>query len=82
MATDDIYEDDESTLTLFPPGTVIFEPDPIHQVIVQFPDENSAIFFVEWCKQVCINGNKRNAGGDGSGSGDGSDGDDGERYDG
>jgi hypothetical protein len=59
MATDDIHEDDESTLTLFPPNTTIFEPDVIHRVEIQFPDEDSAIFFVEWCKQICINGEKQ-----------------------
>jgi len=49
---DNIYEDDSQTLTIFPPGTVFFEPDGINQVTIQFPDENSAIVFFEWCREL------------------------------
>ena len=59
MATDDIHEDDEQTLMLFPPGTAFFEPDGINRVTIQFPDENSAINFFEFCRQIIINTEKR-----------------------
>jgi hypothetical protein len=59
MAIDDIHEDDEQTLMLFPPGTVFFEPDRIHQVTIQFPDADSAVVFFEWCRQIIINTEKR-----------------------
>jgi hypothetical protein len=59
MAIDD--ESDESTdqLMIFPPGTCFFEPDGIHQVTIQFPDQDSAILFFEWAKDLCRNAEKR-----------------------
>jgi hypothetical protein len=59
MSVDDIHEDDEQTLMLFPPGTVFFEPDPIHQVTIHFPNEDSAIVFFEFCRQIVANTEKR-----------------------
>ena len=60
MAIDDLHEDDEQTMMLFPPGTAFFDPDPLHQVTIQFPDEDSAIVFFEWCRQIVTNTEKRN----------------------
>jgi len=37
-----------------PPNTIFFEPDGIHRVIIQFPDQESAILFSESLKQVLI----------------------------
>jgi hypothetical protein len=43
----------EQTMMIFPPGTCFFEPDGIHQVTIQFPDQDSAILFFEWAKDLC-----------------------------
>lgn len=51
--------DDDMTLTLFPPGTVIFHPDDIHRVVIQFPDADSAVLFTEWVKQLFIDTERR-----------------------
>ena len=50
MATDD----DDEAMTIFPAGTCFFEPDPINQVTIMFPDKDSAIMFFEWCRQQVI----------------------------
>lgn len=42
------------TFTLLAPGSVIFEPDGIHQVVVQFPDAESAIVYFEWLRQLIV----------------------------
>ena len=42
------------TMVLLPAGTTIFAPNDIHEVTVQFPDADSAIVFMEWLKQICI----------------------------
>lgn len=43
---------DQRTFTLLAPGSLIFEPDDIHQVTVQFPDADSAIIYFEWLRQL------------------------------
>ncbi|HKN69996.1 MAG TPA: hypothetical protein VJX30_03130 [Terriglobales bacterium] len=53
-------DDEQQTLTLFPAGTVFFEPDGIHQVTVMFPDAESAIVYYEWMKQLMIDSEKGN----------------------
>lgn len=45
-----------NTMQLFPPNTNIYEPDLIHRVVLQFPNENDAIIFFEWCRQICESG--------------------------
>jgi len=35
---------------MFPAGTTFYSPDDINRVTIQFPDENSAIMFFEWCR--------------------------------
>lgn len=55
MADDNTIDggpDDGPAMLIFPPGTVFFEPDDIHQVTIQFPDEDAAILFFEFCKDV------------------------------
>ena len=44
----------EPRIVIFPTGTYVFPPDDKHQVTIEFPDEDSAIIFFEWCRQVVI----------------------------
>lgn len=37
-----------------PPNTSFYEPDAIHQVVIQFPDADSAVLFYEWFKEQMI----------------------------
>jgi hypothetical protein len=55
---DDNTADDQMTLTLFPVGTVVFDVDDINQVTIQFPDNDSAVFYLEWVKQLFIDTEK------------------------
>lgn len=47
-------EDNSSTFTLLPPGTVVFEPFEAH-VTLLFPDDNDAIAFYEFLRAF-VNG--------------------------
>lgn len=47
-------------IQLFPPNTDIYEPDAIHRVVIQFPTENDAIVFFEWCRQICQTQSREN----------------------
>lgn len=51
-------EHGQKLMQIMPPGTVIYGPDPIHRVTLQFPDADSAVVFYEWCRQVAINTEK------------------------
>jgi hypothetical protein len=46
------------TMVLFPPNTVFFMPNDIHEVTIMFPDAESAIVFYEFCRQVVIDTEK------------------------
>jgi len=43
------------SMTLFPLGTYFYAPDGINRVTIQFPDQDSAIVFFEWCRSL-VNG--------------------------
>jgi len=45
---------ERQTFMLLPPNTTIFEPNDIHEVVVQFPDAESAIVYFEYLRQICI----------------------------
>jgi len=53
-------DDSEQTSDIFPAGTKFCRPqgpnypDDSYWVAIGFPDENSAILFFEWCRQLCI----------------------------
>lgn len=36
----------------FPAGTTFWEPDDINRVTVQFPNQDDAIVFYEWLREV------------------------------
>lgn len=44
-----------------PPGTTVYAPDGIHRVTVQLPDENSAILFYEFLRQLVIIAERKRA---------------------
>lgn len=47
------WEDENNPkMTMFPAKTCFFAPDGINQVTIQFPDQDSAIIFFEWCRQL------------------------------
>jgi hypothetical protein len=39
-------------MEVIPKGTLLYAPDEIHRVTLQFPSENDAIIFYEWVKSV------------------------------
>ena len=55
MSDDSSNDRPAESMTIFPMGTHFFAPDDIHQVVIQFPDENSAVLFFEWCRSL-VNG--------------------------
>lgn len=42
------------TMLVIPEGTLLYEPDGIHRVTLQFPDEDSAIIYHEWLRELLI----------------------------
>jgi hypothetical protein len=42
----------DTRFTIVPAGTVIYEPDPIHRVTLQFATAEDAIVFYEWLLHV------------------------------
>ena len=48
-------------LLIIPEGTLLYEPDAIHRVTLQFPDEDSAIVFYEWLRELLIKADKLRA---------------------
>ena len=43
---------EETKMTLLPPGTLIYEPDGINRVVIQFENQDDAVFFYQFLVQT------------------------------